>query len=60
MTASEIDHDEFNGAMWWLTPEQEEAAQLRSWRIAQAIIASRHLKPRQPPALPPPPTEPAR
>ena len=38
------DHDEFNDARWWLTPEEEEAAQIRSWKLGKALAGT--LKPR--------------
>ena len=37
-------HDEFNDARWWLTPEEEEAAQIRSWELGKALAGT--LKPR--------------
>ena len=32
-------HDEFNDARWWLTPEEEGAAEVRSMEIGEAIAA---------------------
>ena len=37
-------HDEMNDAWPWLTPEQEEAAQIRSWELGKYIAG--RLKPR--------------
>ena len=54
----EIDRDETNNNRWWLTPEEAEAAEIRSWELGKYL--ARHLKPRQPPPPDPTPTEPAR
>ena len=51
----EIDRDETNDDRWWLTPEEAEAAEIRSWELGKYL--ARHLKPRQPPPPDPTPTE---